>query len=430
MRRQSLLRTGEADGGFTLVEVIASFLVFAIGALAVVALLGSTMTVTRKNQQRVQAAQVAAQAVEAARDAVKNSLAIANDSTNTVVVGNTSFTVALHATWTNAGATGSSCTGGVPGEVAYRRIAASVTWPGMSGTPAVTSATIATPLNPNTITVPVQLVSANKTPISGQTITLTPPTGTAQTATTDSNGCVIFAQLVPQKYTVGVDIAGYVDTTSVAATNHTEQVGQSVPGITPVDVIFYDHPATLMVTPSYSSGFLSATYPLPSAGMVETLGQTGWSDGSSHTYSTTAGVLNKAVFPFAVAPGSGYSAYAGGCAADETAANTATTALGTPSPGGTAALSVPVVSKVITIKLSGTAQGGVTVKASDSPDGCSDTYTLTGTTSSLTATKGQIAFSLPSGDYVFSATISGRTRTSSAVAVTSSSSTATTVNVS
>lgn len=419
-----------------MVEVIASFVVFAIGSLSVAALLANSLTVSRKNQQRVQAAQVAAQAVQTARDAVKNSVAIPNNSTKSVLVGTTTFTVATVASWTNVGSIGSSCTGAVPGEVAYRRIQASVTWPKMTGTPAVTSTTIATPLNPNTMTIPVQLVAGDKTPQVGQTITLTAPNGSTQTATTDSNGCVIFAQLTPQKYTVTVNTTGYVDSTSAAATNHTEQVGQSIPGITPVNVIFYDHPANLTVVPSFASGsFTSALYPLPSSGMEVTLGQTGWSDGSSHVYSTSGGALSSfltnRVFPFAAAPGSGYSAYAGGCGADAAiGGNTASTPLGTPAANGTATLAVPVISKVITIKRSGTAQGGVTVTASDSPDGCSDTYTLSGTTSNVAATKGQIAFSLPYGNYIFSAVISGATRSSTSTAVTVSSSSATTVNVS
>jgi Tfp pilus assembly protein PilV len=421
-----LRHSGESDDGFTLVEVVAAFVVFAIAAVAVVALLGSALAVTRKNQTRVQAGQVASQAVQTARDAVKNSLAIPDDSTKTVRVGSTNFTVATHATWTNAGATGSSCTGGVPGQVAYRRISASVTWPNMSGTPAVTSATIATPLNPNTITVPVQLVAGDKTPIPNQTITLTPPSGQPKTATTDSNGCVIFAQLTPQKYTVGVSIDGYVDSTSAAATNHTEQVGQSIPGITPVTVIFYDHPATLNITPAYDPGFAPATYRLPSSGMVVTVGQTGWSDGSAHVYNAPNGALNDTVFPWAVAPGSGYSAYAGGCAADATTSSTVSTALGTPAAGGAAALAVPVYSRLITVRYRGSGVSGATIQVTDSPDGCSDTYTLAGTTSS----SGAIAFSLPYGDYVFSARIGSRTRTSGPVAITSSSSVNNTVDLS
>jgi hypothetical protein len=109
---------------------------------------------------------------------------------------------------------------------------------------------------------------------------------------------------------------------------------------------------------------------------------------------------------------------------------TSTTALGTPSPGGSASLAVAVISRVITIQRSGSSQGGVTVQATDSPDGCTDTYTLSGVTSNTGATKGQIAFSLPAADYVFSAVISGTTRRSSSVAVTSSSSTPTIVSVS
>ena len=121
------------DGGFTLVEVVAAMVVFALAAVSVIALLSSALNVSRKNRTRVEAAQVAARAIETARNAVKRSIAIPNDTTQQMSVGQTVFTVATHATWTNVGATGSLCTGAVPGDVAYRRIEATVTWPNMSG---------------------------------------------------------------------------------------------------------------------------------------------------------------------------------------------------------------------------------------------------------------------------------------------------------
>jgi hypothetical protein len=186
----------------------------------------------------------------------------------------------------------------------------------------------------------------------------------------------------------------------------------------------------LTLAPSFTSGFSAATYPLPSSGMTDTLEQTGWPDGSTQTYPASGGMLTRTVFPFAVAPGSGYSAFAGGCAAEATTANTASTPLGTPRPGGSASLALPVVSQVVTIKTSGTAQGGVTVQASNSPDGCTSTFTLSGLTSNVTSTKGQIQFSLPAGHYVFTAVISGRTRTSPSVTVQTSSSTPVAVNLS
>jgi type II secretory pathway pseudopilin PulG len=412
-------RGGDRDEGFTLIEAVASLVVFAIAAVSVVALLETALHLSRKNQQRVQAAQLAMQAVSTARDGVKHSLAIPDELSENVTVGSTVFTVVTRAAWTNVGASDSSCAGAVPGQVAYRRIEATVTWPRMTGTPAVKSATLATPLNPNTITVPVQLVTGAKVPLSGQTITLTPPTGASQAATTDANGCVVFAQLTPQRYTVSVNVSGYVDATSDAKVDHQEVVGQSVPGITQVTTIFYDRPGTLSLGPAFSSGgspaFSAANYPLPSSGMAYTLSQTGWSDGSSHTYPASSGSLSRTVFPFQVAPGSGYTAYAGACAAT---ANPVSTALGTPAAGGTATLDVPVVSKVIKVTRFNNPQANVTVTASDSPSGCGDTYTLSGRTSS----SGTIAFSLPAGSYQFSAEISGRTRRSGTVDVTTSSS--------
>ena len=114
--------------------------------------------------------------------------------------------------------------------------------------------------------------------------------------------------------------------------------------------------------------------PIPRASSASSCGV---ADGSSHSYTASGFSLSRTVFPFQVAPGSGYSAYAGDCAAHEMIASTA---LGTPASGSSASLGLPVISRVITITRSGSTQGSVTVKASDSPDGCTDTYTLSGTT--------------------------------------------------
>jgi prepilin-type N-terminal cleavage/methylation domain-containing protein len=395
------------DSGFTLIEVVASMLVFAIAAVSIVAVLTGALKLTRKNQQRVQAASAAAQVIAADRDAVKNGIAIPDSDTQQIVVGHTTFTVATTAVWTSVGASDSLCTGGVPGEVSYRRIESSVTWADMTGTPAVKTATIATPLDPDKITIPVQLVDSSKTPISGQTITLTPPTGAATTMTTDENGCAIFADLDPQKYTVSVDINGFADATSEAVESHSEQVGQSIPGVIQPVIIFYDRPATLNVVPSLRSGYSLSTYKLPT-GFKDTIVQTGWSDGSSHVYSAPINgtALSRSVFPFQVAPGSGYSAYAGGCAVAADSSTTVSTPLGTPAVGALATLSVPVVSGTLKFQTSTTSRGhttitplsNATITASDSPDGCSDTYTLQG----RTASDGTISFSLPAGDYRFS----------------------------
>lgn len=385
--------------------------VFAIAAVSIAALLTGALRLSRKNQQRVQAAEVAARVVAADRDAVKNGISVPDSASQDIVIGETTFTATTTATWTSVGASDSLCTGGVSGQVAYRRIQSSVTWANMSGTPAVKTATLATPLDPVKITIPVQLVDSTKTPISGQIITLTSSAGSAKTETTDDNGCAVFADIDPEKYTVSVDIDGYVDATSDADQDHTEQVGQTVPGVTQPVVIFYDHPGTLNVVPAFTSGYSPRDFPLPS-GFLDTITQTGWSDGSSHTYSAPSDgtALTHSVFPFQVAPGSGYSAYAGGCAADANANTTVSASLGTPTSGGTATLNVPVYSGTLTFQArvwvgsrwsghwSTTPLSGVQITASDSPDDCSDSYVLQGTTGS----DGSISFSLPAGHYVFS----------------------------
>ena len=401
------------DAGFTLIEVIAAMVVFAIAASAIVSLLVTTLRTSLNDRRRVVATSLAQQAVELARDQVKNAIYSTGTTTTNQTVGGTAYTVTTSRAWTSVGQTGSACTGAVSGAVAYMRISANVTW--ANGHSTISSNAIATPLSPNAITIPVQVVDASQTAEPGLLVTLTSLDGlTSQTATTDSNGCAVFSQLTPAKYNVNVNTAGYVDTTSTATTNHTEQDGLTIPGVTPVVVIPYDHPATLNITLSYTAG-----YTPPNSSLTYTIGQTGWTDAQSVTVASSSTPVSKTVFPFTVnTPGSGYSAYVGACSADQPTSIPSTTA-GTPAANTSTTLSVPLQSTWFTFTRFGAAQVGAVVTATDS---CGSSYTWPSSTN--TDGSGKSKLSLPVGVYTFHTKIgAGTTYTATNVAITSGTAT-------
>ncbi|HWA66082.1 MAG TPA: prepilin-type N-terminal cleavage/methylation domain-containing protein [Mycobacteriales bacterium] len=400
-RRHSTL----PSAGFTLVEVIAALVVFALGALAVVGALTMTGKLSRTNRQRVQAATIAQQRVDLVREQVKNSVTDPIGRTiTTTTVGSTTYTITQDTNWTSLGQAGNDCaTGALQGSVAYQRVAVSVTWPG--GTAPVTDDTVVTPpanvLSADTITLPIQLVTGSLGPLADQTVKVTPVAGGATVSEeTDSYGCAVFAQLAPGLYKVEVNTAGYVDVSGV--TDHVEQDGQSQPGIVPVVRILYDQPASLTVMPSCTGPAVCSfsAYPPAPSGFKYTVLQTGWPGGSATVVGNGGSPVTKSpVFPFTGTTGGSYNGFAGTCT-DANKSNTVATS-SQPAPGGTGTITIPLASATFVFSRSGTpvTMTNATITASDTSGGCTDTYTWTGKT--INGSLG-VALSIPYGSFSWS----------------------------
>jgi prepilin-type N-terminal cleavage/methylation domain-containing protein len=407
---------GDFSAGFTLIEVIAALVVFALGAMAVVAALTMTGKLSRTNRQRVQAATIAQQAINLVREQVKNSLTDAVGRTvTTTTVGTTTYTLTEDTNWTSLGQSGNDCAvGALAGSVAYQRVAVAVTWPG--GTAPVTDDTVVTPpanvLSADTITLPVQLVTGSLAPLANQTVKVTPiGGGTTIAEVTDSYGCAVFAQLVPGLYAVEVNTAGYVD--ALGVTDHLEQDGQSQPGIVPVVRILYDQPASLTVAPSCTgpAACSFSLYPPAPSGFKYTLLQTGWAGGSAAIAANGGSpVLKSPVFPFTATTGGSYNGFAGTCI-DANKSNTVATSA-QPAPGGSGSITIPLASATFVFSRSGTpvTMTNATITATDTSGGCTDTYTWTGKTISgslgvpLSIPYGSFTWTLKSGSTTHKAT--------------------------
>ena len=126
-RFRSRLRTAsDSDGGFSLLEVVVSFALFAIVAAAATAAVANSIRTSDSTAQRVEATQIAQQDIEKAR-ALKPAQISVTGYPLVVTAGARSFTV----TRTINYSTGSSCPSTrVAGSEYYLNVTDVVTWSG------------------------------------------------------------------------------------------------------------------------------------------------------------------------------------------------------------------------------------------------------------------------------------------------------------
>lgn len=394
------------DGGVTLVEVVVAFVVFALGATAVAAVLATALHLSGNNRQRVQAAQIAADEIETTRAAISASAPVATGiATYTKTVGSTTFTVTRTVRWVGIAQSGSLCDSGQTTTPSYQRIDVAVSWTSKVGTPPVTANAIVTPpvgtLSKNSITIPVLVEGGALTGQSDITVTATPTSGgSTVTTTTDSDGCAVFANLTPGTYTIAVDTPGYVDTADVVA--HSETDGSTTTGTTSVVRILYDQAASLGIGVVDPNGATidTAIYPLPSNLPVVVV-QSGSSafPKSLHLTPSTPTATISGVFPFSQTGGA-YSATAGTNACSTSSVSAAT---GSPAPAGSTTLNVPLDAVTAAFQnASGVPYGGATITSIASTSPCtSDSYTTFGAggTHLTTSAAGTASFALPYGSY-------------------------------
>lgn len=103
-------RGRHADGGFTLLEVVVSFVIFAIVSTAAVLAIANGMQTSGYTSDRIQAANVAQAALQQARANPSAVIATPTPTASTTSVGNNVYTVRRSATVPTAG--GTSCPAG------------------------------------------------------------------------------------------------------------------------------------------------------------------------------------------------------------------------------------------------------------------------------------------------------------------------------
>jgi prepilin-type N-terminal cleavage/methylation domain-containing protein len=246
------------DAGFGLMEVVVAMAIFGITVSAVLGIILSTLKVTRSNSQRVAASNLATKQIEAARSQLAVNVPD-GAVVRTETIGSTVYTIEQNANYVTSGASTSLCADS-SGDLAYKLVTATVTWPNMGSTKPVKADTVlalgvgAEGLSTTSGTMAVGVVGATGQPVSGVTVTLSPG---GLTRTTGVDGCAVFVNLpvggAGTDYTATVNQAGFVSPLIVRQSSVTAgvQAGQIQRG----GKLKYDVVRTLTVNANPPAGY-------------------------------------------------------------------------------------------------------------------------------------------------------------------------------
>ena len=387
------------DEGVTLVETVVAMAVFAVVAAVTAGLLGQVLRVTRSNDQRVAAANLAAQHVEQLRGL--RALDIPDGArTESVTVGSTVYTVTRTATYVSSGASRSICDDGAGAAgMAQKRVTVTVTWPDMGSAKPVRSDTLKAlgvgvdGVDPTRGTAAVALQTAAGGPLSDVAVTLTPAPAGGATRTTGLDGCAVFTGLATGTYAASVnhpDHTGRLGDQAVTFPAFSVAAGQVVRTAAP-----YDRAGALRATLTHLAGWA----PPPTLGL--TLRHPYDGEVRFPDCSTTAAAPKQCVSgsPRTAArlfPGL-YGVWAGACAPTPASPLTATVAA-----GRTADVAVPVAPLTADLRSrTGTPLAGATLYA------VTTTSTCTATNAVVADATGTVQTSLPSGTWRLQLTADG-----------------------
>jgi prepilin-type N-terminal cleavage/methylation domain-containing protein len=240
-----------AQHGFTLIEVLVSAMLVLIISAGVATALISATDFTSHERNQSQANGVAEQDQERLKSMTDAQLT-ALSQTRIVNLNGGQFTVHSTAEFLSANGS-SSCSSD---STAYFKLTSTVTTVPTAGNPAQTvteEALITRPLA-GSLVVPVQ--NETGAPLQGVAIAINGQnTSYTASATTDQNGCVAFAGLPTDTYTITATDPGYVDPNGNASPTETASVTQT--GITPATKMIMGAAASVKV------GFVTQTASTP-----------------------------------------------------------------------------------------------------------------------------------------------------------------------
>lgn len=253
------LRGSGSDQGFSLVEVMAALVIFAIVSGALLALVMRGAQTIRGNADRVLAASLARSELDAWLAVGANGVPLGQ--TSRVVTNQAgTFTITTTATWIDLALATNPCKVGPgvdPGR-SYIRVHVEVAG-GELGAPQLADGLVYpqdTAPTDRTGTVTVQVSDNVGAPVSGVTVSLTGGSPNSFTQVTGADGCVFFPDVpASTQWVVGIDRTGYITE---------EPDGQRAPGTVVTELqntqklFVYAMPGTL----SFTAG--TAAFPVPS----------------------------------------------------------------------------------------------------------------------------------------------------------------------
>jgi prepilin-type N-terminal cleavage/methylation domain-containing protein len=222
-----LTRLTREDSGMGLIEVIVALTIFAVIAVGMAYSMTAMQRLTDESTHRETASNLAAAEIDRIQSQPDAFDVYSNDLGHpgvgqTVLVDGINYNVLSKVEWvTTTGSTGSCGTGG--GNLQYKRVNVTVSWPGMYLQNPVRADSALAPdariNNPSYGTILVSVQGEDGKGRTGVTVRVTPVSGSGgQTITdtidpTDSDGCSYILNVVPGVYRVEVEKAGYVDKT-------------------------------------------------------------------------------------------------------------------------------------------------------------------------------------------------------------------------
>ncbi len=242
------------DAGFTLVEVIVAMVVLAFVVSAVGAILASTLSATKQNTQRVAAAGIAQQVVEAVR--AQRALDIVDGRSvpaAPVTLDGTTYSVVQDASYLATGSTASVCTG-TGNSLGYKAVTETVTWPNMGSVQPVRADTVVSlGLNGDGLSAANGAVATLVQDSAAQPVPNVAVTVAGQTTTTGADGCAVFANVAPGSYTASVSTPGLVGIQGGQAVS-SPSLGVTAATITRY-IFSYDRAGALRVTVQTPAGY-------------------------------------------------------------------------------------------------------------------------------------------------------------------------------
>ena len=429
-----------SDAGFTLIEVMAAIVVFALVALAGTSMILNSISISKDTRNRTQAASVAAQKLEVVRNASTQScwvepvaagcaltLSDTGNTTTTQAVAGQTFTVVQALSWLAKAAPTGSCDaptqGGNSAVQPVLLVQESVTWPAMGGRKPVTAATeIAPPVGQftgNTGGISVKILDHAAAPVVDIPVTVTQG-GSTTNLVSNADGCTFAAYLAPGTYAVTLAKSGYVDNQNLATS--TQQVTVTSGAISTA-TFYFDRAAQINV--GYATGSLPAATNLPA-----TVYNSGLSGLGTVSFPPNITSLTP-LYPYPA-----YGIWAGHCPeADPSAVDASNNPLypgasETQVPtiaGGTTTASVPLYPlSVQVVGVGGVPVSGAVVTLTETAGSAKTACTAPFNTYGLanSGASGTSATAVPLGHFTVTATFGARTGTAN-VFVTPSGTTAT-----
>ena len=230
---KKLIRFLRNDDGIGLIEVLVALMIFSIIAVGMAYSMISMSRLTADSTMRQTATNLAAAEIDRIQSLPDPFTVYSEDDPPPTVIDGVSYSVMRYVKWVSTtGASGACGSGG--GNLQYKQVNVTVTWPNMYLAEPVHADSALAPSSrindPSYGVVLVSVLGIDGDGRSGVTVRVTPESGgggmtiTDTIDNTDVDGCTYVIKVAPGKYKIEVEKTGYIDTNQIAVPSYTQQV--------------------------------------------------------------------------------------------------------------------------------------------------------------------------------------------------------------